>query len=65
MSSTQTFEPSAAATTRLRRLDQLRRTDVAFAGGKGANLGELRGAGLPVPDGFVIGAPAYAASAQD
>lgn len=35
--------------------------DVAYAGGKGANLGELTRAGLPVPDGFVVGAPAYAA----
>jgi pyruvate,water dikinase len=35
--------------------------DVAYAGGKGANLGELVSAGLPVPDGFVVGAPAYAA----
>jgi pyruvate,water dikinase len=35
--------------------------DVAYAGGKGANLGELTRAGLPVPPGFVIGAPAYAA----
>lgn len=35
--------------------------DVAYAGGKGANLGELTSAGLPVPAGFVIGAPAYAA----
>jgi pyruvate,water dikinase len=34
--------------------------DVDYAGGKGANLGELTGAGLPVPPGFVIGAPAYA-----
>ena len=34
--------------------------DVAFAGGKGANLGELSAAGFPVPPGFVIGAPAYA-----
>lgn len=34
--------------------------DVAYAGGKGANLGELTSAGLPVPEGFVIGAPAYA-----
>ena len=32
-----------------------------FAGGKGANLGELSAAGLPVPPGFVVGAPAYAA----
>lgn len=39
----------------------LRRGDVAFAGGKGANLGELTAAGLPVPEGFVIGASAYAA----
>ncbi|HET8976928.1 MAG TPA: phosphoenolpyruvate synthase [Solirubrobacteraceae bacterium] len=35
--------------------------DVAYAGGKGANLGQLTRAGLPVPPGFVIGAPAYAA----
>jgi pyruvate, water dikinase len=35
--------------------------DVAYAGGKGANLGELTRAGLPVPPGFVVGAPAYAA----
>ena len=37
------------------------RGDVDYAGGKGANLGELTAAGLPVPDGFVVGAPAYAA----
>jgi pyruvate, water dikinase len=61
MSTTRTFEPATAPETRLRRLDQLGTADVAFAGGKGANLGELRGAGVPVPDGFVIGAPAYAA----
>jgi pyruvate, water dikinase len=35
--------------------------DVDFAGGKGANLGELVAAGLPVPPGFVVGATAYAA----
>jgi len=40
---------------------RLGRGDVDFAGGKGANLGELTAAGLPVPPGFVIGAPAYAA----
>jgi len=43
----------------------LGRGDVDFAGGKGANLGELTGAGLPVPPGFVIGAPAYAAFCDD
>jgi pyruvate,water dikinase len=41
--------------------ERLGRADVDFAGGKGANLGELTAAGLPVPSGFVIGAPAYAA----
>jgi len=33
--------------------------DVATVGGKGANLGELTGAGLPVPPGFVITSEAY------
>lgn len=33
--------------------------DVAFAGGKGTNLAALARAGLPVPSGFVVGAPAY------
>jgi pyruvate, water dikinase len=44
---------------------RLRRGDVDFAGGKGANLGELTAAGLPVPPGFVIGAPAYAAFCEE
>lgn len=46
------------STSFVRPLADLRATDTAFAGGKGANLGELTAAGLPVPDGFVIGAPA-------
>src|SRR3712207_5173280 len=37
----------------------LRRGDLAFAGGKGANLGELVGAGFPVPEGFVVSTAAY------
>jgi len=45
--------------------DRLGRGDVAFAGGKGANLGELTAAGLPVPPGFVVGAAAYAAFCED
>ncbi len=45
----------------VRSFEMLSRVDVAFAGGKGANLGELSAAGFPVPPGFVIGAPAYAA----
>jgi pyruvate,water dikinase len=38
---------------------ELGRGDTAIAGGKGANLGELTAAGLPVPSGFVITAAAY------
>ncbi len=49
--------PIAAAT---RTFFELTKDDVAYAGGKGANLGELTRAGLPVPPGFVVGAPAYA-----
>lgn len=44
----------------VRFFENLGRGDVLYAGGKGANLGELTGAGVPVPPGFVIGAPAYA-----
>jgi pyruvate,water dikinase len=44
----------------IRDFTELGREDVPFAGGKGANLGELTRAGFPVPPGFVIGAPAYA-----
>lgn len=43
-------------------LDSLGHGDVAIAGGKGANLGELAGAGFPVPPGFVITADAYLAA---
>ncbi len=32
---------------------------VGFAGGKGASLGEMTKAGIPVPSGFVIGAEAF------
>ena len=45
----------------MRPLYELRVRGVGYAGGKGANLGELTAAGSPVPPGFVIGAPAYAA----
>ena len=53
--------PTPPVTAPVRRFEALSRDDVLFAGGKGANLGELTGAGLPVPSGFVVGAPAYAA----
>ena len=49
------------AITPVKPFSELARGDTDYAGGKGANLGELTRAGLPVPPGFVIGAPAYAA----
>jgi pyruvate, water dikinase len=52
---------TAASADPVRDFESLSRVDVAYAGGKGANLGELTAAGFPVPPGFVIGAPAYAA----
>ena len=39
--------------------EDLGKVDVNKAGGKGANLGELVKAGLPVPPGFVVTAQAY------
>jgi pyruvate,water dikinase len=48
-----------------RWFEQLSRDDVAIAGGKGANLGEMTRAGLPVPPGFVLLAAAYHAFVQE
>ncbi|HEY9226465.1 MAG TPA: PEP/pyruvate-binding domain-containing protein, partial [Gemmatimonadaceae bacterium] len=42
-------------------LTRARRSDVSSLGGKGANLGEMTAAGLPVPPGFVISIAAYEA----
>src|SRR5215207_4900091 len=39
--------------------DEIGKDDLALAGGKGANLGELSHAGLPVPPGFVLTTRAY------
>ena len=50
---------------RLIPFDQLTVDDVATAGGKGANLGELTRAGLPVPPGFVVTAEAYLEAMDD
>ena len=44
-----------------RGFHELTLDDIDWAGGKGANLGELTSIGFAVPSGFVIGAPAYAA----
>ncbi len=38
---------------------ELSKDDIPVAGGKGANLGELTNAGIPVPPGFVITAGTY------
>lgn len=38
---------------------ELTRKDIPVAGGKGANLGELTNAGIPVPDGFVVTSDSY------
>lgn len=43
-------------------LEQVSREDLAVAGGKGANLGELIGAGYAVPSGFVVTTGAYRAA---
>jgi pyruvate, water dikinase len=40
----------------------LTRADIPSVGGKAANLGELTGAGFPVPPGFVITAEGYTAA---
>lgn len=58
----QTTSPPSQA---IRPFATLGSDDVDRAGGKGANLGELARAGLPVPDGFVVTADAYAAFCDD
>lgn len=43
----------------IKNFSQVDKEDLAFAGGKGANLGEMTKIGLSVPVGFIIGTPAY------
>lgn len=43
---------------------QLNKTNIPIAGGKGANLGEMTTAGIPVPAGFVLTTSAYDAFVQ-
>ncbi len=43
----------------VRWFEQIRISDAALVGGKGANLGELTAAKLPVPPGFVVTSDAY------
>ena len=44
---------------------ELGKNDIPAAGGKGANLGELTNAGLPVPPGFVLTTEAYDTFVQE
>ncbi|MEA5456404.1 PEP/pyruvate-binding domain-containing protein [Sinomonas sp. JGH33] len=53
-----------ASSSLLKPLAALRAADLPAAGGKGANLGELIAAGLPVPPGFVVTTAAYRAHAR-
>ncbi len=46
-------------------LDELGADDIETVGGKGASLGELTGAGLPVPPGFVVSGAAYRSFLQE
>jgi len=52
--------PSAAPLTIAFR--EIGRADVELVGGKGANLGEMVRAGLPVPPGFVVTSAAFLAA---
>jgi rifampicin phosphotransferase len=47
--------------TFIKKFEELGSGDIDRAGGKGANLGELTRAGLPVPPGFVVVTDAYRA----
>jgi len=43
----------------VKSFQNLSKSDVTIAGGKGASLGEMLRAGIPVPPGFVVLAPAF------
>jgi pyruvate, water dikinase len=59
LSSTADYRAPAPAPALVRWFADIGRQDVPLVGGKGANLGEMTRAGLPVPDGFVITAEAF------
>ncbi|MBQ6813882.1 MAG: phosphoenolpyruvate synthase [Methanobrevibacter sp.] len=47
------------------KFEDLGKDDIGVAGGKGANLGELTQAGIPVPPGFVVTSETYDKFMQD
>ena len=49
----------------VQKFEDLNKSDIAIAGGKGANLGELTQAGIPVPPGFVVTAQTYQKFMED
>ena len=52
-------QPLAGPRPLVRWFQDLTRSDIGAVGGKGANLGEMTRAGLPVPPGFVVTVDAY------
>lgn len=42
-----------------KNFEDIRKDNIALVGGKGANLGEMTGAGFPVPPGFCVTTTAY------
>lgn len=57
-----TAAPGAAAAHYVRDIADLGMSNAEEAGGKGANMGEMVAAGLPVPPGFVVLRDSYLAS---
>lgn len=57
-----TAAPGATAARYVRDIADLGMSDAEEAGGKGANMGEMVAAGLPVPPGFVVLRDSYLAS---
>ncbi len=51
--------PGAPAGKAIVSIAEVGRADVPIVGGKGANLGEMTAAGLPVPSGFILTTKAY------
>lgn len=45
--------------TFIKTFKQISKSDVGIAGGKGASLGEMTNAGIPVPPGFIVLAEAF------
>lgn len=43
----------------IKKINELNKDDTAIAGGKGASLGEMTQAGIPVPQGFVVLSSAF------